>query len=398
MSDAVMNTYSRAPISLVKGQGDFVWDSNGKRYLDFTCGIAVTNLGHCHPAVTQAITEQAATLVHCSNLYWIPSQVELAELLTAKSFADQAFFCNTGTEANEAALKLVRKYSTDHFHPERTDVIAFENSFHGRTYGALSLTGRKKYQEGFGPMLPGVKFAEAGSLASLSACLTDNTCAVFMELVQGEGGVIELDPAFVQAVRKFCDEHQLLLVMDEIQTGMGRTGTLFAYEQFAVAPDVLTLAKGLANGVPIGALLAKREISQSFTPGIHGSTFAGNPLATTAALATVHTMLQPGFLQRVIEQGELLRGLLEEQVSKHECAVQVRGRGLMRGLKLNQPAGDIVKACLDKGLLLTAVGSGDTIRFLPTLLVTEDLLRQGVRMVDEVLTTVDEANLAPNVH
>lgn len=389
MTDAVMNTYTRWPISLVKGKGDYVWDSTGKQYIDFTCGIAVTNLGHCHPVVTQAIIRQAETLVHCSNLYHIPSQENLAEVLTSLSFADQVFFCNSGAEANEAALKLVRKFSTDHYHGDRTEVISFDHSFHGRTYGALSLTGRVKYQEGYGPMLPGVRYATAGSMESVKNCLTENTCAVFLELVQGEGGVIQMDPSFVWELRQFCDEHQLLLVFDEIQTGMGRTGSVFAYEQFEVAPDVLTLAKGLANGIPIGAVLASALVAKTFTPGSHGSTFAGNPLATTAALATLSVLTAPGYLEAVREKGILLETMLLHLVEKHALAMSVRGRGLMRGLQLKIPAAEVVKACMEKGLLVTAVGVGDTVRILPSLGVSVEILEAGIQLLSEALSEIN---------
>jgi acetylornithine/N-succinyldiaminopimelate aminotransferase len=384
MYEAIMQTYGRFPATMVRGEGARLYDENGKEYLDFTAGIAVTNLGHSHPRVTEAISKQAAQLIHCSNLYYNPSQIQLAEKLVQLSCLDQVFFCNSGAEANEAAIKLARKYAHDQYGPEKYEIITFLHSFHGRTAGALSATGQTKYQKGFGPLLPGFHYAEAGNLESVLRLVNEKTCAIMIEPVQGEGGVVPMDPEFLLALRKLCDEKGLLLIFDEIQTGIGRTGTLFAYQQFAIEPDILTLAKGLANGVPIGAMLAKKQVAQAFTPGTHASTFGGNPLATTAALATLQVLMEEGVLERVQALGNYLADRLSQLVEKYDHAVEVRGMGLMRGILLKEGAGEVVSAAFVKGLLLTVAG-GNTVRFVPPFVITEADIDQAVSIVDGIL-------------
>jgi acetylornithine/N-succinyldiaminopimelate aminotransferase len=384
MHDAIMQTYGRMPVTMVRGEGARLYDENGKEYLDFTAGIAVTNLGHSHPAITEAISKQAAQLIHCSNLYYNPSQIKLAETLVKHSCMDQVFFCNSGAEANEAAIKLARKYAFDHYGPEKYEIITFKHSFHGRTMGAITATGQTKYQQGFGPLVPGFHYAEAGNLESVLGLINEKTCAIMIEPVQGEGGVLPMNPDFLTALRKLCDEKGILLIFDEIQTGIGRTGTLFAYEQFSIEPDILTLAKGLANGVPIGAMLAKKHVSKVFTPGTHASTFGGNPLATTAALATLDILLGKGYLERVRTLGNYLADRLAELVKTYEIAVEVRGMGLMRGVLLKEGAGEVVSAAFEKGLLLTVAG-GNTVRFVPPFVITEADIDRAVSIVDQVL-------------
>lgn len=384
MVDAIMQTYKRWPVMMVRGKGARLYDEQGKEYLDFTAGIAVNGLGHCHPTVTQAIAEQAATLVHCSNLYYNPAQVKLAERLVQLSCLDQVFFCNSGAEANEAAIKLARKYSYDHYGEHRYEIITFKHSFHGRTMGAITATGQAKYQKGFGPLVPGFHYAEAGDLDSVQALINEKTCAIMIEPVQGEGGVKPMKKEFLLALRHLCDEKDLLLLFDEVQTGIGRTGTFFAYEQFGIEPDIVTLAKGLANGVPIGAMLAKEHVACSFTPGSHASTFGGNPLAATAALATLDVLLGEGYLERVRTLGEMLAERLEGLVVKYDQVLEVRGMGLMRGLVLREGASEVVSQAFEKGLLLTVAG-GNTVRFVPPFVITEEDIIQAVRILDEIL-------------
>src|SRR5512145_1175746 len=325
----IMKTYGRYPIVPVRGKGCELWDADGKRYLDFLAGVAVNNLGHCHPRVVRAIQEQAATLIHCSNYYHIPQQIELAELLCSRSFADRAFFCNSGAEANEAAIKLARKYSRDKFGPERYEIITAAESFHGRTMATVSATGQEKVQRFFDPLLHGFKHVPFNDAAAIAAAVTPNTCAVMLEPIQGEGGVNVPAPGYLKAVREICDRHNLLLILDEVQTGLGRTGRLFAHEHFGVAPDIMTLAKALAGGAPIGTMLARAEIAASFTPGTHGSTFGGNPLMTTAALAAVRTLLEDGLLERAVEMGDYLLAALKTLGKKYPFVTEVRGIGLM---------------------------------------------------------------------
>lgn len=376
-SEALMRTYGRWPVAMVRGEGAWLWDADGRKYLDFAAGIAVTALGHSHPAVAEAIADQAKTLLHCSNLYYIPQQVELAKWLVDHSALDQVFFCNSGAEANEAAIKLARRWAYRAGHPARTTILTLEHSFHGRTLGALTATAQEKYHEGFGPLLPGIRYVPAGDPEALQAAFGEDVCAVMMELVQGEAGVMPLPREYVQQVRKLCDERGVLLIVDEVQTGMGRTGTLFAYEQYGIEPDIMTLAKALANGVPVGAMLAKKAVAEAFVPGSHGSTFGGNPLAMRAALATVSVIEKERLWERAAERGAQLRWRLEEELGGHPRVAEIRGLGLMLGVVLDQPASPVVEACLQEGLLVTAAG-GNTIRLLPPLIVSEAEIEDGV--------------------
>ncbi len=383
----IMKTYGRYPIVPVRGTGCELWDADGKRYLDFLAGVAVNNLGHCHPRVVKAIQEQAATLIHCSNYYHIPQQIELAELLCGHSFADQAFFCNSGAEANEAAIKLARKYSRETFGPERFQIITAAESFHGRTMATVSATGQEKVQRFFDPLLHGFKHVPFNDAAALEGAITPQTCAVMLEPIQGEGGVNVPSADYFRAVRALCDRHKLLLIFDEVQTGLGRTGKLFAHEHFGVAPDIMTLAKALAGGAPIGTMLARGEIAAAFGPGTHGSTFGGNPLMTTAALAAVRTLLEEGLLERATAMGAYLTAELTKLKGRFPFVTGVRGIGLMVGMSLSIPGGDIVKKGHDRGLLLNC--THDTVlRFVPPLVVTEAQIDEMIAVLAGIFEEV----------
>ena len=383
----IMKTYGRYPIVPVRGEGSVLWDANGKRYLDFLAGVAVNNLGHCHPKVVAALQRQAAELIHCSNYYHIPSQIELAEILCSHSFADKAFFCNSGAEANEAAIKLARKYSREKYGPERYEIITATDSFHGRTMATVSATGQEKVQRFFDPLLHGFKHVPFDDAAALEAAVSPTTCAVMLEPIQGEGGVNIPSPGYLQDVREICDRHGLILILDEVQVGMGRTGKLFAYEHFGITPDIMTLAKALAGGAPIGTMLAKDEYAAAFSPGTHGSTFGGNPLVTAAAVASVRAILEEGLLNRAEEMGEYLHGELEALQKKYPFIVEVRGIGLMIGMNLTIPGADIVKKGHDRGLLLN-VTHDTVLRFVPPLTVSKQEVNEMIGILDGILAEV----------
>lgn len=386
--NVIMKTYGRYPIVPVRGEGCRLWDADGKEYLDFLAGVAVNNLGHCHPRVVKAIQEQAATLIHCSNYYQIPQQIELAELLCSHSFADKAFFCNSGAEANEAAIKLARKYSREkHNNPERYGIITAADSFHGRTMATVSATGQEKVQRFFDPLLHGFAHVAFNDLAALAAAITPQTCAIMLEPIQGEGGINVPSLEYMQGVRELCDRHQLLLILDEVQVGMGRTGKLFAHEHFDITPDIMTLAKALAGGAPIGTMLARDEVAASFTPGTHGSTFGGNPLVTAAAVATVRVILEEGLLNRAEEMGEYLHGELEALGAKYPFVKEVRGIGLMIGMSLSIPGGDIVKKGHERGVLLN-VTHDTVLRFVPALTVSKQEVNQMIQILDGIFKEI----------
>ncbi|RJQ18931.1 MAG: acetylornithine transaminase [Nitrospiraceae bacterium] len=382
----LMNTYNRFPIVLRKGRGMKVWDSTGKEYLDFVGGIAVNCLGHCHPKVVIALQKQAQRLIHVSNLYHIEPQIKLARLLVENSFADKAFFCNSGAEAVEGAIKLARKYAKDHLSPDRYEIITAHGSFHGRTLAALSATGQEKFQKGFEPLVPGFKYVQYNDIDALKKALTDKTCAVMLEPIQGEGGVKMPSETYLKRVREICDEHRLLLVLDEIQTGIGRTGKLFAYEHFNVEPDIMTLAKGLGGGFPIGALLAKESVAASFQPGTHASTFGGNPLACAAAVATIETLLEDGFLlDHCRRLGKYFKDSLDRLKKDFSSnIIEVRGLGLMLGLELTKAGGAIVESCLNRGILINCT-SGNVLRFTPPLIVLEKEIDSLIEALEDIL-------------
>jgi len=383
----IMKTYGRYPIVPVRGEGSVIWDADGKRYLDFLAGVAVNNLGHCHPKVVAALQKQAAELIHCSNYYHIPSQIELAEILCSHSFADKAFFCNSGAEANEAAIKLARKYSREKYGPERYEIITAADSFHGRTMATVSATGQEKVQRFFDPLLHGFKHVPFNDAAALEAAISPTTCAVMLEPIQGEGGVNIPAPGYLQQVREICDRHGLIMILDEVQVGMGRTGKLFAYEHFGITPDIMTLAKALAGGAPIGTMLATDEYAAAFSPGTHGSTFGGNPLVTAAAVASVRAILEEGLLNRAEEMGEYLHGELEALQKKYPFIVEVRGIGLMIGMNLSIPGGDIVKQGHDRGVLLN-VTHDTVLRFVPPLTVSKQEVNEMIGILDGILAEI----------
>ncbi len=382
----LMNTYQRFPLVFQKGRGCRVYTTEGKEYIDFVGGIAVNVLGHCHPRVVVAIQKQAQRLIHVSNLYYNELQTKLAKLLVENSFADRVFFCNSGAEANEAAIKLARKYSKQRYGENRYEIITAYNSFHGRTMATISATGQDKVKEGFEPLLPGFRHVRYNDIEELKRAINESTCAVMLEPIQGEGGVIVPSKEYLQQVRRLCSEKGLLLIFDEVQTGIGRTGTLFAYEQFGIEPDIMTLAKGLGGGFPIGAMLARDRIAEVFTPGSHASTFGGNPLACAAAIATLETVLEDGImLYECKTKGEyFMQRLLELKDRFSTVVVDVRGMGLMLGMQLSRDCAPVVKACMERGILVNCT-AGNTLRFTPPLTVTLDDIDILVEVLKDVL-------------
>lgn len=381
----LMNTYNRLPIVLRKGRGMKVWGSNGKEYLDFVGGIAVNCIGHCHPKIVIALQKQAQRLLHVSNLYHIEPQIKLAKLLVGHSCADKVFFCNSGAEANEAAIKLVRKYAKDHGVPEKYEIITTYGSFHGRTLATLSATGQEKFQKGFEPLVPGFKHVPFNDIEALIRAITRHTCAVMLEPIQGEAGIKMPVEGYLNRVRQVCDEYGLLLILDEVQTGMGRTGKFFAYEHFDIEPDIMTLAKGLGGGVAIGAMLAKDTVAQSFQPGTHAATFGGNPLACAAAIATIETLLEDGFiLDNCRRMGKYFMKNLERLKKEFPSLIaEIRGLGLMIGVELTKPCASIVELCIEKGVLINCTG-GNVLRFTPPLIVTEREIDHLIEVLEDV--------------
>ena len=383
----VVTTYGRFPIAPVRGEGCRLWDADGKQYLDFVAGLAVCNLGHCHPRVVRAIQEQAASLLHVSNLYHIPWQSALARTIVEHSFGDRVFFCNSGAEANEAAIKLVRKYEKDVHKGERSEILTMDNSFHGRTLVTVAATGQGKIKKGFEPLAPGFRHVPFDNRDALLEAIGNETCAILVEPIQGEGGIISPADDYLSFLRSVCDERELLLVFDEVQVGIGRTGTLFAYEQSGVAPDIMTLAKGLGGGVAIGAMVASERVAAAFTPGSHASTFGGNPLATAAGLATLETILEEGVLENCQRTGHHLREGLEKTALRYpELVKEVRGRGLMQAMDVVVSGAPIVEECMRQGLLINC--TADTVlRFLPPLIVTTSEVDEMLGILDRVLSS-----------
>ncbi len=380
---ALMGNYARSDFSFERGEGAYLFDQTGRRFLDFACGIAVTGLGHAHPHVVKALNEQAAKLWHVSNLYQIETQIRLAERLVANSFADQAFFCNSGAEANEAMIKLARIYQDHVGAPERYRVITFENAFHGRTMATIAAGGQPKHLKGFEPVVEGFDQVPFDELDAAKRAIGPETAAILVEPVQGEGGIRPASQAFMTGLRALCDEHGLLLMLDEVQCGMGRTGKLFAYEWYDVEPDVMALAKALGNGFPVGACLAKAKVSAALVPGTHGSTFGGNLLATTVANAVLDIMLADGFLENVRRLGTLLRARLDGVAKAYPGVIEsVRGMGLMLGLVCRVPARDLLTALRNHGLL-TVTAEGNAVRILPPLIITERQVEESVALIEK---------------
>ncbi len=383
----LMNTYGRLPLALVKGEGAYVWDADGNQYLDFVAGLAVNSLGHCHPQVVEAVREQAGRLMHVSNLYWIEPQVKLARLLVENSALDKVFFCNSGAEAVEGAIKLARKYAKKHMGLDKYEIITMDKSFHGRTLAAITATAQPKYQKDLDPLPPGFKYVPFNDFAALAEAISPNTCAIMMEPVQGEGGVNVADYDYMQKVKQLCTEKHLLLIFDEVQCGLGRTGKLFAYEHYRVEPDIMTLAKAVAGGFPMGALLAKHKVAECFQPGDHASTFGGNPLASAAGLAAVSILADKSFLAEVAEKGNYFEGKLQQLKNKYPFITEVRGKGLILGLEITVEGKPIVDACQAKGLLINCVGS-NILRFIPPLVITGEDIDNAVKVLDEVMSEI----------
>ena len=380
----IAKTYNRFPVVIEKGKGCTLWDTDGKTYTDFVAGIAVCNLGHAHPGVSKALSRQADTLFHVSNLYYTIPQVELASWLTEKSFADRVFFCNSGAEANEAAIKLARIYFRKKGENGRYRIISMEHSFHGRTMATLSATGQDKIKQGFEPVLEGFDYVPFNNISALRSKIGPSTCAVLVEPIQGEGGVRCPDPEYLKAVRQTCDETGTLLIFDEIQTGMGRTGKLFAYEHFGIAPDIMTLAKALANGLPIGAMLAREEVADAFGPGSHASTFGGTPVVTAASLEVVRVLSEENIIDHCKKMGTYFKEKLSWLKDRHEIIEDVRGMGLLLGMKLNIEGDKIVTSCMEKGFLINCI-QGNILRFIPPLIIEKKEIDALVACLDEIL-------------
>lgn len=384
MTSAILPTYARGEISFERGEGPYLFDADGKRYLDFGTGIAVACLGHSHPHLADAIARQAHTLMHVSNLYTIPGQERLAARLTANSFADFVFFCNSGAEANEALIKSARRYHFAHDRPERYRIITFENAFHGRTLATIAATGQAKVLEGFGPKVEGFDHVPVGDIDAVRAAITDETAAVLIEPVQGEGGIIVVPDEFLRELRALCDAHGLLLCMDEVQSGIGRTGKFLAHEWSGIQPDIVSLGKGIGGGFPLGACLLTKEAAVGMVAGTHGSTYGGNPLAMAAGNAVLDVILAEGFLDHVQKMADRLRTGLEAQRQRNVTIVEeIRGRGLMLGFKSRVTNADVTAALREKGLL--AIPAGDNVvRLLPPLIVDEEHVDAALDIIERV--------------
>lgn len=383
-SKYIMHTYGRLPMSLTVGRDAYVWDAEGKQYLDFVSGLAVTSLGHSHPKVIKAICQQAAQLMHVSNIYHIEAQGDLAKVLVENSCADKVFFCNSGAEANEAAIKLARKYAKGQGAGDRYEIITANNSFHGRTLAAITATGQPKYHQGFEPLPTGFKYVPFNDLGAMEAAVGPHTCAILLEPIQGEGGVHPATKEYLQGVAALCKEKDLLLIFDEVQCGLGRTGKFLAYQHYGVEPDIFTLAKALANGFPIGAMLAKDSVAAAFSPGDHASTFGGNPLAATAGLTTLQVLLEDGVLDKAQQMGEYFQQRLQDLADQQPLVKEVRGVGLMLGMELHTAGQKYVDACRQEGLLINCVNN-NVLRFLPPLTISKEQIDRAVDILREAL-------------
>jgi predicted acetylornithine/succinylornithine family transaminase len=380
----VAQTYARYPIALVRGKGARVWDADGKEYLDFLAGIAVNSLGHCHPAVVRAIQQQSRKLLHVSNLYHILPQSELARELCRHSFADRVFFCNSGAEANEAAIKLARRHGGAHL-GGKYEILSAHNSFHGRTLATLTATGQEKVRAGYDPLPPGFRQIPFNDLGAAEAAIDEQkTVGILVEPIQGEGGIVVPDEGYLRGLRELCDRRGLLLIFDEVQTGMGRTGKLFGYEHFDVTPDIMTLAKALGGGLPLGAMLAREAVAKSFIPGSHASTFGGNPLACSAGLAVIQTLLQGGVLKNCVKMAIAFAEGLGRLRDRFAFVKAIRGKGLMLGLELEMEGTKIVEACMQEGLLINCTAY-KILRFVPPLTIKQKEIDHGLGILEQVL-------------
>ncbi|MEA2039961.1 MAG: aspartate aminotransferase family protein [Thermodesulfobacteriota bacterium] len=379
----MFQTYARFPITLVRGQGCRVYDEEGKEYLDFVGGIAVCALGHSSPLVTRVLEEQSKKLVHVSNLYYTRPQAELARLLVENSFADRVFFCNSGAEANEAAIKLARRYANKNLGPQKHSIISMDNSFHGRTMATLSATGQAKVRAGYNPLLDGFKFVPFNDLNAIDEAMDDSVCAVILEPVQGEGGVVCPDTDYLKGVRALCRDRNVLLIFDEVQVGMGRTGKLFCYEHYGVTPDIMTIAKALGNGLPIGAMLSTEELSHSFGPGSHATTFGGTPLVTAVSTAILRSLIEDGWIDHCNLIGTYFKEGLQDLVDRYGFIKEVRGLGLILGMEIDMPGAPVVEECLKRGFLINCAQE-KVLRFLPPIIVKKeeiDLLLEALASI-----------------
>jgi acetylornithine/N-succinyldiaminopimelate aminotransferase len=374
----VMQTYGRQPLALKEGKGAVVWDVEGRPYIDCVAGIAVNNVGHAHPNVVEAISKQAHKLIHTSNIYYTEEQVRLAELLVKVSPHQKAFFCNSGAEANEGAIKLARKYTG------KGEIIAMENSFHGRTITTITATGQHKYKKNFGPLTPGFKHVPYGDVEAVREAITDKTAAVLVEPIQGEGGIIIPPEGYLEELKKVCHENDVLLIFDEVQTGFGRTGEMFASQTFKVAPDITTLAKAIAGGFPMGAVLASEEVGNAFEPGDHAATFGGGPLACAAALASIQTIQDEGLLAQSRSRGECFKTQLKDLFQEYGMVEDVRGRGMMLGMEMGMPCASMVDEMRQQGVLVNCT-AGNVLRFVPPLVITTEQINEVTDSLDEVL-------------
>ncbi len=386
----VMRTYKRLPIVFARGEGCRLWDADGREYLDFLAGIAVNSLGHCHPAVVKSVCEQTAGLMHVSNVFHIEQQAVLAEMLVRQTYGlAKAFFCNSGAEANEAAIKLARKYSWMRYGEDRYEIVTAEQSFHGRTLATITATGQPKYQRGFEPLPEGFRYVPFNDLAAAKAAVSDKTCAIMLEPVQGEGGVYPATQDYLRGIYELCRERGLLLILDEVQTGIGRTGRFYAYQNFdGVKPDIITLAKALGGGISIGAMMATDEAAKGFEPGNHASTFGGNPVACAAGIAVVRTMVDERIPERAMEMGEYLRGKLAEMADRRRSVVDIRGLGLMAGVELSVDAGRVGELALERGLIVNSI-AGRVLRLLPPLIVGKPEIDEAVEIIDYAIGEVE---------
>jgi acetylornithine/N-succinyldiaminopimelate aminotransferase len=381
MIPALMPTYNRADLAFERGEGAWMYTGDGRRFLDFGAGIATSSLGHNHPHLVQAITTQAAKVMHVSNLYRVPQAERLAARLVEGTFADSVFFCNSGAEANEGMVKMIRKAQAEEGHPERFRVICFEGAFHGRTLAMLSATGNEKYLKGFGPPVDGFDHVPFNNMNAVRDAIGPETAGIVVEPVQGEGGIRTPSPDFLRHLRTACDEYGIFLGLDEVQSGMGRTGKLFAYQWSGIEPDVLSVAKGIAGGFPMGAILATERVAKNLVAGTHGTTFGGNPLACAAANAVLDVILAPGFLDAVVRKGKLLRDELSAVVAEYPSVfAELRGIGLILGLRCVVPVGEVQEACLAEGLLTITAGE-NVVRLIPPLVITEADCREAVEMI-----------------
>ncbi|VXB31527.1 N-acetylornithine aminotransferase [Bacillus mycoides] len=380
MTNHLFQTYGRREIEFLKGNGAKVIDKSGEQYLDFTSGIGVCNLGHCHPTVVKAVEKQLRNIWHISNLFTNSLQEEVASLLTEDTALDHVFFCNSGAEANEAALKLARK------HTGKSLVVTCEQSFHGRTFGTMSATGQDKVKEGFGPLLPSFLHIPFNDIRALEEVMNEEVAAVMVEVIQGEGGVILADPSFLKEIEKLCNQYNALFIIDEVQTGIGRTGALFAYEQMGIVPDIVTIAKALGNGIPVGAMIGRKELGSSFTAGSHGSTFGGNYIAMTAAKEVLQFIKEQSFFKEVQEKGEYVLKKLQEELRHVECVQNIRGKGLMIGIECKHEVANVIEQLEKAGLLVLQAGP-NVIRLLPPLIVTNEELEQAIYMIKRVVCT-----------